>query len=193
VKQKNLIQTAFYINQFPDSNLSEIAIAGRSNSGKSTLINKIFNIKKLAHTSSKPGKTKSINFYNLEDIKVLVDLPGYGYAKTSSKEINNWEYLVNNYINNREALYGILILIDIRRGLQDEEKFFINELSYKKNLKIVLIFTKIDKLSNNVLSKEKKQIDTYINKNNILIHKVFFISSLKNLGIKDLKDYIISL
>jgi len=193
VNQKIIISTAFNIEQFPASNLKELALAGRSNCGKSSLINKIFNIKKLAHTSSKPGKTKSINFYNLEETKVIVDLPGYGYAKTSSKEISSWENLVNSYINNRVNLYSILILIDIRRGFQEEEFFFIKELNNKKDIKIILVFTKIDKFSNNDLFLKKKQIRSDIGIKNQEIDNIFFVSSLKNLGIKELKEYIINL
>lgn len=170
------------IHNFKDYNgfnLPEFAFAGRSNVGKSSLINTIVNIK-IAHTSKKPGKTKSINFFLIEDKYIFADLPGYGYAKVSKEEILRWKELIESYISQSKHLKVVFILIDIFRGLESEEIALIEWLNYiKKPYKI--IFTKIDKLSKNELNEKIKIYSDY--------NPIYF-SSLTKAGKKDLIRYI---
>ena len=108
--------TALAVNekQYPKDNKFEIAFAGRSNVGKSSLINTLTNRKSLAKTSNKPGKTRTINFYNINDQFRLVDLPGYGYAQVSKGEKEKWSKMIDDYLHNRENLVEVILLLDIR-------------------------------------------------------------------------------
>ena len=117
-------------NQYPDTNLPEIAFAGRSNVGKSSFINSLVNRKSLARTSGKPGKTRTINFYNINDEFRLVDLPGYGYAKVSKEEKEKWGYIIEEYLNNRENLVEVIQLVDIRHSPTKEDIMMHNWLNY---------------------------------------------------------------
>lgn len=193
MKKKILIACSYTLTDLPELSLPEIAFCGRSNCGKSSLINKIFNIKNLAHTSSKPGKTKSINFFNYKDIKTIVDLPGYGFAKVSLSELKTWKETISNYINTRTQLQAIVLLIDIRRGFQEEEISFIGELIQEKNIIISIVFTKNDKFTNSELAISKRQLLEYIAKTWQSINEIFFISCLKNTGIIKFKEFIESL
>lgn len=114
IKNPRLEKIAVSLLQYPDSNLDEIAMVGRSNVGKSSLINSIVGRKALARTSSKPGKTRTINFYNIDDRLRLVDLPGYGYAAVSHSERDKWAETINLYLTHRQRLREVLLLVDFR-------------------------------------------------------------------------------
>jgi GTP-binding protein len=126
--------------------LPEIALAGKSNVGKSSLINHLLNQKKLAKTSATPGKTQLLNFFIVDDQFLLVDLPGYGFAKAPPDEIDKWSRAIDSYMNNRPTLKLILLLIDSRRDFSGEDLSLIN-WAEAKEIPILLIFTKTDKLS----------------------------------------------
>lgn len=126
--------------------LPEIAILGRSNVGKSSLINHLFNQKKLAKTSSTPGKTRLLNFFLVDDSFILVDLPGYGFAKAPKEEIEKWSQAIDHYLNERPTLKLIFLLIDSRRDFNKEDLAIMNWAENKK-IPLLLIFTKTDKLS----------------------------------------------
>ena len=147
---KSAEQSAHY----PEAVLPEIAFAGRSNAGKSSLINKLLNRKKLVKTSSTPGKTRLINFFLINNLFLFVDLPGYGYAKVPKSVKKKWGPMVEAYISQRETLKGVVIIMDIRRtpGLEDQHMF--NWLDYL-NIISIPVLTKIDKLSK---TKQKKQM-----------------------------------
>lgn len=193
MKQKIFLASSFSKTELPETEFFEVAVCGRSNAGKSSLINAIFNIKNLAHTSSRPGKTRSLNFYNLKDAKILVDLPGFGYAKVSNEEQESWKDFIQEYIFSRKQLQCIIVLMDIRRGLQEDEIYFVEELIRLNKFKICLVFTKEDKLKGNELIKKKREHLENIKNRWQSVCTVFFTSSLKKFGIEDLKDYIISL
>lgn len=139
----------------------EIAFAGRSNVGKSSLLNMMLQRKGLARTSGTPGCTRQINFFDVELAKscdavakygapprmVFVDLPGYGYAKVSKTEAQAWKALLEGYLHERPTLRGIVILVDVRRGLEEEERDLVEFMSERSNVKVVIAATKIDKLS----------------------------------------------
>lgn len=141
----------------PQPLLPEVAVLGRSNVGKSTLINTLFNQKKLAKISSKPGKTRLINFFNVDDKLYLVDLPGYGFAQGSKTEINTWEKMIEGYLINNSNLRFVLLLIDARRGLMPIDEQMLNWLNHF-NIKYKIVLTKIDKLSNNELYKVNQEL-----------------------------------
>lgn len=137
--------------------LVEVIIAGRSNVGKSSLINHLFQSKKLAKTSSTPGKTRLLNFFLVDERFLLVDLPGYGFAKGPAKEVFEWSDAIETYIHNRPTLKLILLLVDCRRDFSKEDLALI-DFAKAKEIALLLIFTKTDKLS----SEEKKKLqETY--------------------------------
>jgi len=144
------------INQVKLKRLPEIAIAGRSNVGKSSLINCLVNRKKLAFTSSTPGKTRVLNYYSLDDQFYLVDLPGYGYAKVSQDERETWKKLVESYLSNNSYVKGIIEIIDSRHGITQSDLDMINWL-IQLGLPTLLIATKTDKLprskANHIIQK----------------------------------------
>lgn len=130
----------------PESEFPEFAFIGRSNVGKSSLINMLVDKKGLAKTSSKPGKTKLINYFTIDDGWFLVDLPGYGYAKISKKIRENWEKSTRNYLEKRDNLAAIFVLIDSRISPQKIDLEFMEWLS-EKELPFLILFTKCDKIS----------------------------------------------
>jgi len=140
-------------SQIPASKGPEIAFAGRSNVGKSSLLNMMLQRRGLARTSNTPGCTRQINFF---DVKVasgpelsFVDLPGYGYAKVSKTEARDWKVLLEEYLKTRPTLRAVVILVDIRRGLEDEERDLVEFLGLRKDLVVVVVATKMDKLPRN--------------------------------------------
>jgi len=154
VKSAEFVTSAVKESQYPDSKM-EIAFAGRSNVGKSSLINTLVNRKRLVKTSSTPGRTQLINFFKINDSFFFVDLPGFGYAKVPKKIQKNWGIMVETYLTKREALKGLVLLVDIRREPRTEEFNFINWMEHH-NLPYALVLTKCDKFSKN---KCKKQAD----------------------------------
>ncbi|MCK5237286.1 MAG: YihA family ribosome biogenesis GTP-binding protein [Deltaproteobacteria bacterium] len=137
--------------QCPTDEVPEIALIGRSNVGKSSLINKLVHRKGIAKTSSVPGKTRTINFYGIDSSLYLVDLPGYGYAKAPLSERKSWKAFVESYLESRPMLCGAIIILDVRRDIKEAE---LNIYSYLENmgLKHITVLTKTDKLSANKVS-----------------------------------------
>ena len=158
----NLDQVAGFSSQFPNDNFDEIAFAGRSNVGKSSFINSFLGKKNLAKTSSKPGKTKTINFYKINDKFRLVDLPGYGYAKVSKKEKEKWNNLIHEYLYKRENLKEVFLLVDIRHAptKQDKEMY---EWIIDSGFTGFVIATKYDKIPKTHLKKHIKEIMKTLN------------------------------
>ena len=139
-------------SKLPDTGSPEIAFAGKSNVGKSSLINGLLNRKALARTSSQPGKTQTINFYNVEDLLYFVDLPGYGYAKASHSEIEKWGKIIEDYLTKRESLKAIIMLVDIRHEPGANDLMMYDWLKHY-NHKIIIVATKSDKLKRSQLQK----------------------------------------
>lgn len=174
--QIQLEQVAGFKSQWPAENLEEIAFVGRSNVGKSSFINAFLGRKNLAKTSSKPGKTRTINFYNIDNKFRLVDLPGYGYAKVSKAEKAKWDKLINEYLHDRENLKEVFLLVDIRHdptALDVQMYDWIIESGFTG----FVIATKYDKISKNKLSKHIKAIK---NKLNIDDEYLIFAYSFEN-------------
>jgi len=164
---KDTFTNAMFIGSFPShkglpSDLGdEIAFCGRSNSGKSSVINALTNNKKLAKTSKTPGRTQSINLFCLKnnENKRLIDLPGYGYAKVSKSTRTEWGLIIDEYLNSRKSLKGLVVIMDIRHPFKDSDKILIN-WSKKTKTPLLVILNKADKLSKNQsrieLEKSKK-------------------------------------
>lgn len=137
--------TAVKPSQYPAGSIPEIALVGRSNVGKSTIINTLLARKGIARVSSEPGKTRGINFYNVDDLLYLVDLPGYGYAKVSKKEKASWGDMINTYLHSRSQLKMIVMLVDIRHTPTGDDKIMYKWIS-ERNIRNTVVATKTDKV-----------------------------------------------
>ncbi len=174
-------------NQYPKEGVIEIAFAGRSNVGKSSLLNMLTGRKKLAHVSGAPGKTRTINFYRINDSFRIVDLPGYGYAKISKKVAEQWGAMMEDYLENRTDLKKVIQLVDVRHEPTGQDKQMYEYLQYF-GLDGVVVATKADKVSKNELHKNIAKIRKSLNlkKEDIVIP----ISSLKRSGQEELLNII---
>ena len=159
VKNAKFVISAVSPKQYPDSNLLEVAFAGRSNVGKSSLINKLLNRNSLARVSSKPGKTATINFYNIDDKLNLVDLPGYGFARVSPMEKKKWAQMIDEYLNSRESLKQVILLVDSRHKPTEDDKTMLNFIRHVCK-RAVVVATKFDKLKK---SEQESSLHTIIN------------------------------
>ena len=144
-------------SKLPGTDKPEIAFAGKSNVGKSSLINGLMNRKSLARTSSQPGKTQTINYYNINDTLYLVDLPGYGYAKVSVKEKEKWGKMVERYLRTSQQLMAVFLLIDIRHEPSANDKQMY-EWIICQGYEPIIIATKLDKLKRSQVAKQVKMI-----------------------------------
>jgi GTP-binding protein len=153
VKSAAFITSAAKIHQYPPDDLPEVAFAGRSNVGKSSLINKLVNRKRLVKTSSTPGRTQLINFFQVNGEMSLVDLPGYGYAKVPAAVKRQWGPMVEAYIANRTNLKCVVLLMDLRRKPRDEE-FSLLDWVHHHEIPTILVLTKADKLSKTQRQKQ---------------------------------------
>ncbi|OON97265.1 MAG: YihA family ribosome biogenesis GTP-binding protein [Epulopiscium sp. Nele67-Bin005] len=152
VTKSELIITAGNKSQFPEGETVEIAFAGKSNVGKSSLINTLINRKSLARTSSQPGKTQTINFYGIQDKINFVDLPGYGYAKVSKTQREAWGKLIESYLSERENLKQVVLLVDCRHEPGENDKMMYNWIShYHEN--VIVVATKLDKIKRSQVPK----------------------------------------
>lgn len=164
-----LEKIAAIISQYPESDLPEVAFAGRSNVGKSSFINSFINRKNLARTSSKPGKTRTVNFYRVNDEFRLVDLPGYGYAQVSKSEKEKWGTIIETYLSSRENLFEVILVVDIRHAPSKEDVLMYNWL-LEYGFTGYVIATKADKISRGQWQKHTKVIrETLGIKDNTLI------------------------
>jgi GTP-binding protein len=145
------------LKQYPADDLPEIAFVGRSNVGKSSLINKMINRKALARTSSAPGKTRTVNFYNVENMLRFVDLPGYGYARAPKSESAKWGKIIESYLGKRQQLRAVALLVDSRHEPSGNDLLMIEWLRHYGH-QIIITATKTDKLSKNELSKHTAAI-----------------------------------
>jgi GTP-binding protein len=143
--------------QFPETGLPEIAFCGKSNVGKSSLINGLINRKSLARTSGQPGKTQTVNFYNVENQLYFVDLPGYGYAKVSKTSREIWARMINKYLSQREELKLVACLVDIRHEPSANDKMMVDWV-VAEGFKPLVIATKADKLKRSQISKHVSMI-----------------------------------
>ena len=157
IKSAEFVKSAVKPSQYPPAILPEIAFAGRSNVGKSSLINTLVNRKHLVKTSRTPGRTQLINFFNINEVFTFVDLPGYGYAKVPLSVKKTWGPMIETYLSARKTLKGVVLIMDIRRIPAQEELNFIEWLD-QCGLPGILILTKMDKLSKTKQAKQQHSI-----------------------------------
>jgi GTP-binding protein len=158
IKSSEFVKSAVKPSQYPSAELPEIAFAGRSNVGKSSLINTILNRKRLVKTSRTPGRTQLINFFEINKAFTFVDLPGYGYAKVPASVKKSWGPMVETYLSTRKTLRGVVLIMDIRREQGRQELDFIDWLEYY-SIPSILILTKTDKLSKTKQIKQRLSIE----------------------------------
>ncbi|GBU11181.1 cell division GTP-binding protein [Erysipelotrichaceae bacterium] len=157
IKHAEYLRTAVYEEQFPHSDLPEIVFSGRSNVGKSSLINMMVGRKKLAYFSQKPGKTQTLNFYKLDEALMFVDIPGYGYAKVPKKQKDAFAQMIAMYFEKRAECAGVCLLLDIRhKPTQDDIQMF-EFLSFYE-IPLIILCTKADKISRNKLPQHLKAV-----------------------------------
>jgi GTP-binding protein len=157
IKKAELVAVAVKKNQYPEDSKKEIAFAGRSNVGKSSLLNLLVNRKNLARVSGSPGKTRTINFYEINDEFRIVDLPGYGYAKVSKSVSENWGEMIEGYLANRQSLLKVVQLVDIRH-IPSEQDVQMYEWLKHYGFDGIVVATKSDKISRNEMIKNISEI-----------------------------------
>lgn len=159
IKNVSLETVCGVTSKLPDTKLPEAAFAGKSNVGKSSLINALMNRKSLARTSSQPGKTQTINYYNINNDMYLVDLPGYGYAKASEKVKAQWGRMIENYLHRSGQLRMVFLLIDIRHAPSENDRIMYDWIC-RNGYQPVIIATKLDKIKRSQIQKQLKLIRT---------------------------------
>lgn len=188
IKSSDYAISAVKEEQYPKDNLPEIALAGRSNVGKSSLINSLLGRKNLARTSSQPGKTQTLNFYVVNQDFYLVDVPGYGYAKVSQVQRQKFGEMIQDYLETRENLQGLILLTDSRHEPTKDDVAMYNYALYL-NLPILVICTKIDKVKksqeNKVIANLNKKLDLAYDNVSVLTY-----SAVKKTHVKEVRDWI---
>ena len=189
IKQAEFTLSAPVVSMCPKDTKPEYAFIGRSNVGKSSLINMLTNHKKLAKTSATPGKTLLINHFIINNEWYLVDLPGYGYAKRSKKEINKLEQMIQGYILQREQLVNVFVLIDVRLEAQKIDLDFIQWLG-ESSVPFAIVFTKADKLSAGKVTANVEAYKQVLSESWEELPPIFVTSSEKKQGRDEVLDYI---
>lgn len=154
----SFLQSVFHTRSLPDPLYPEIAFAGRSNVGKSSLINRLVNRRNMVKISAKPGKTQSLNFFLVDEHLYLVDLPGYGFARVSKDVRTDWQKLITSYLENRKTLACVVVIIDVRHELKEYDRNLVDWLRHH-GLEFIVVYTKADKLSGNELSRNAAALD----------------------------------
>ncbi len=187
IKRVEFIKSVFSLKDLPLEELPEIAFAGRSNVGKSSLLNAIIGRKKLVKVSSRPGFTQSLNFFLVNDSAYFVDLPGYGYAKAPKNVIKRWQALVEGYLASRKTLKGVICIFDIRRNLDDLDLNLVEWLLFKK-VRPWVVLNKADKLSRNKISTKLRQTRLLLPRQ---IPEPWVVSARTGMGVRDMVEALI--
>lgn len=185
IKQAEFIISAAQKIQFPSNNMAEIAFVGRSNVGKSSLINSLTNRRKLVKVSSTPGKTRLVNFFMINNEFYFVDLPGYGYAKVSKSQLKDWAVTVENYLVGRRQLVKVVLLVDSRHKPTNDDITMYEWIKHY-NYKCMVVATKSDKITKNEKRKNEKIIRDTLNMDDD--EKIYFFSSLTKEGKQEVLD-----
>ena len=189
IKSAEFITSAVKPDQYPPVKYPEMAFAGRSNVGKSSLINTLVNRKRLVKTSSTPGRTQLINFFDINSLITFVDLPGYGYAKVPTAVRKKWGPMIETYLSGRRSLKGVVVIMDIRRVPREEEHNLIAWLEHYSIARI-LVLTKADKLSK---TKQDKQRAAVARSLDVDSSELIMFSAKSRKGREDVWDVIVSL
>ncbi|MFA6989907.1 MAG: ribosome biogenesis GTP-binding protein YihA/YsxC [Candidatus Gastranaerophilaceae bacterium] len=183
IVKAEFIKSSDCLKNCPETDLPEIALIGRSNVGKSSFINKFCNRKNLAKTSNTPGKTRLMNYFNINDEFMIVDLPGYGYAKVSKDELNKWKIELENYLLKRDNLKGVIQFIDARHDIQKNDLQMREWLEYNK-INILTVATKMDYISKNKSASKINELSEILNS------EVIGFSAKTGDGIKDISNLV---
>jgi GTP-binding protein len=189
IKTAEYVQSTVNLTELPNKGLPEFAFVGRSNVGKSSLINMLLGRKQLAKTSQKPGKTRTINHYNINDQWYMVDLPGYGYAKVSKKDRKQMMDFIKNYLLKAPFLANLFILLDIRHNPQESDLKFMEWLGINE-IPFTMVFTKIDKLSSAEATKNMSRYRNEMLKSWEFLPKIIKTSAVSKHGRTEILDYI---
>jgi GTP-binding protein len=184
------LKSAFQESHYPPPDKTEVAFAGRSNVGKSSLLNILVNRKNLARTSSTPGRTQSLNFFLVDGRFYFVDLPGYGYARVSVEVKKSWRGMVETYLRNRPNLKAVVVIVDIRRDLGEEDTEFIKWLE-QEGKNVVPVLTKVDKLTRSERDLRVRQMEKDLS--GIVSAKPIPFSAKTREGRKEIWDRLVSL
>ncbi len=176
------------LKQLPQPIYPEIAFAGRSNVGKSSLINRLAGRRNVVKVSSSPGKTRGLNFFTVDDRFYLVDLPGYGYARVSKKMQAAWQHLISEYLLSRPSLVCVVTIIDLRHSLKKQDRQLIDWLRYH-NLPFLTVYTKADKLSANQRFTHSLRLDRSLS---LSPEKRLIFSAKSGLGVEELQTALAS-
>lgn len=165
VNEVELMISAVQPEQYPPGGRPEIALAGRSNVGKSSLINKLINRKSMARISQQPGKTQTLNFYLLNQDIIFVDVPGYGYAKVSKKQREQWGQMIETYLSERDVLKAVILIVDVRHPPSKEDALMYNWLKYYE-IPVIVVATKADKIKKAQYQRHLKIVRETLNLQN---------------------------
>lgn len=184
IKNSEFVKSSVSKNDYPETNLKEIAFAGRSNVGKSSFVNKFLQRKNIARVSKTQGKTRLINFFKVNNEFMLVDLPGYGFANVSKKEQLSWGKMIEDYLNKREQLVSVFLLLDIRHEPSNDDMMMLNYIE-ERGFEPIIILTKADKLA-------KTKIDPRVNefKEMLGLNEIYAFSSLSGYGREELLNVV---
>ena len=183
------VTSIYNLKDLPEGQRPELAFAGRSNVGKSSLINFIFQNKDLARTSNTPGRTQCLNFFQMDKIVYVVDMPGYGYAHPPKRVVENWNKILRTYLQGRVQLKRVFLLIDSRHGLKKNDHEIMDMLD-EAAVVYQVILTKIDKISKLDLTKRYKEFDHQFKKHPAFYPKILSSSSEKKIGLDELQKTI---
>ena len=182
VKSADFLVSVANERNLPNYDKPEFAFVGRSNVGKSSLINALCNRKKLAKTSSLAGRTRLINFFEINKEIILVDLPGYGFAKASKTEQAKWQSLIGTYLSNSNNLKLVFVLVDIRHEPTELDLMMVNYL-YQNNTPFVIVATKLDKIKKSQIMKQKQMIASVLG---IGVENIILSSQVEKVGLDDI-------
>ena len=190
IKDANLDIIATRRSQYPDDGKPEFLLVGRSNVGKSSFINAILGRKNLAHTSSKPGKTQTLNFYGVNNSFYLIDVPGYGYASVDKKTQAKFGMMIEEYLEKRDQLKRVFMIVDFRHKPTEDDLLMYNFLKYY-NLPVTIVATKADKVTGN---KKQKNLKIVLDTLDLVVgDDLVVFSSVTKLGVKEVLEKIESL
>ena len=177
------------LEQLPTADRSEIAFAGRSNVGKSSLVNSLTNRKTLAKTSNTPGRTQQLNFFNMDEKMYLVDMPGYGYAKVSKSLVAEWTKLIKKYLRGRPNLRCVFLLVDARHGLKDSDTELMTMMD-ETAVAYRIVLTKVDKVKDQEREKRIKDITAAVKKHGAAHPEISLTSAHNGFGLDELRGVI---